>query len=97
MILTKVKNALRIRSDAFNDEVNDLIAAAVRDLESTGIKVGDFGSSDPDDPLITQAIILYCKSQSGTMELDHAEKNQKAYDALKAKLSCVEEYQNALE
>lgn len=97
MILTKVKNALRIRTDALDDEISDLIFAAVRDLDSTGIKVGDFGSSDPEDPLITQAIILYCKAHSGTMELDHAEKNQKAYDALKAKLSCVEEYQNALE
>ena len=94
MILTKVKNALRIRSDAFNDEVNDLIAAAVRDLESTGIKVGDFGSSDPEDPLITQAIILYCKAQSGTMELEHAEKARKAYESLKIKLSCVGEYKN---
>lgn len=97
MILTKVKNALRIKINALDDEINDLIFAAVRDLESTGIKVGDFGSSDPEDPLITQAIILYCKAQSGTMELDHAEKNQRAYDALKAKLSCVEDYQNAVE
>lgn len=72
----------------------DLIAAAVKDLKSTGIKFENFGASDPSDPLITQAIILYCKVNSGTTELDHAEKARKAYESLKIKLSCVGEYKN---
>ena len=94
MILSKVKTALRIKSNSSDEEVTDLIEAAVKDLKSTGIKFEDFGASDPTDPLITQAVILYCKANSGTMELDHAEKARKAYESLKIKLSCVGEYKN---
>ncbi|WP_276508288.1 head-tail connector protein, partial [[Clostridium] symbiosum] len=45
-MLEKVKMALRIKTTAFDSEIEDLIQAALKDLEIAGV-----GNKNPDDPL----------------------------------------------
>ena len=69
-MLDKVKMALRITTDAFDDELNDLISAAALDLGIAGV-IPD----DSTDAIVTRAIITYCKMSFGLPE---------DYDKLKA-------------
>lgn len=56
-MLEKVKLALRIKSIKLDDEIIDLIDSAKIDLSISGIK-----NIKEEDPLIQQAIKLYCKA-----------------------------------
>lgn len=88
-MLEKVKVALRkVKVDAFDDEIKDIIAACRLDLTLAGISE-DKAKLD-DDPLITRAIILYAKAQFGYIE--NAEGFQKSYDALKNSLTLAGDY-----
>ena len=89
-MLDKVKMALRITTDAFDDELKDLILAAAEDLGIAGVVLGeepDPEESDPgeDDPIVTRAIITYCKMSFGLPE-DY-DKLKRSYDEQKAQLS----------
>ena len=86
-MLDLVKKWLRIRSDntAFDDEVRGLIDACKQDLRRRGIKAAD------NDPLIKQAIKLYCKANFGYGGND-ADKFQKSYESLAVSLSLSGEY-----
>ena len=72
MILEKVKLALRIRSNAYDIDIYDLIESAKLDLSISGVK-----KLDEEDPLIQQAIKTYCKANFGLDNKD-SEKYQKA-------------------
>ena len=60
-IFDKVKKALRLTTSSFDDEITDLIDAALSDLALTGIAV----DSD-DNPLLIRAVITYCRANFGT-------------------------------
>ena len=60
MILEKVKLALRIRANAYDIDIYDLIESAKLDLSISGVK-----KIDEEDPLIQQAIKTYCKANFG--------------------------------
>ena len=85
-MLEKVKLSLRIKSDAFNIEILEMIEAAKLDLSISGIK-----KIDEDDPLIQQAIKTYCKANFGLDNKD-SEKYQKSYNMLKEHLSLCGDY-----
>lgn len=68
-ILGKVKLALRIVTNDFNDEIADLIKACKSDLQAGGVIVSVV------DEFILQAIKTYCKANFG---------NPSNYDRLKA-------------
>ncbi|MDK0667349.1 head-tail connector protein [Clostridium perfringens] len=85
-MLEKVKLSLRIKSDAFNIEILEMIEAAKLDLSISGIK-----KIDEDDPLIQQAIKIYCKANFGLDNKD-SEKYQKSYNMLKEHLSLCGDY-----
>jgi hypothetical protein len=85
-MVDKVKNALRIKSGAFDGEIQDLINACVYDLRTTGI-LPDLST---DDPLIIRAVILYAKAYFGFSE--EAGKYEKTYKELRVKLSLLGEY-----
>lgn len=94
-MLRIVKSALRIKTDAFDEEVQGLIAACLADLRIVGITIpepppaeGNFPSVG--DPLIIRAVILYAKAHFGFS--DDSEKYQKAYDYLKCALSLAGDY-----
>lgn len=80
-MLERVKLALRITTDAFNTELNDLIEAALLDLGLAG--VNSFESTTT-DPLIIRAVITYCKLHFG--EPDEYDRLKASYDEQKAQL-----------
>ena len=79
-MLDKVKMALRISTEAFDDELTDLIAAAEQDLGIAGVVV----PSELNE-IVTRAIITYCKTQFGLPE-DY-DRLKRSYDEQKAQLS----------
>lgn len=85
-MLNSIKKALRIKSSAFDDEINELIEAAKLDLKISGI-VNILDA----DPLIQQAVKTYCKANFGLDNKD-SEKYQLSYDMLKQHLSLCGDY-----
>jgi len=95
-MLDKVKNALRVKTAAFDDEVQGLIDACKADLRLVGVNVpeetppAEGEAPAAGDPLITRAIILYAKAHFGYS--DDSEKYKKLYDDLKCALSLAGDY-----
>ena len=95
-MLDKVKNALRVKTTAFDEEVEGLIAACKADLRLVGVNVpedtapADGETPTAGDPLIERAVILYAKANFGYNA--ESEKYQKAYDLLKCSLSLAGDY-----
>ena len=79
-MLEKVKVALRIKTDAYDDELNDLIEAAMLDLGVAGVVV-----PEELDALVTKAVITYCKMSFGLPE-DY-DRLKRSYDEQKAQMS----------
>lgn len=86
-MLEKVKLALRISTDVYNSELNDLINAAKLDLGIAGVVV-----PQTVDALVTKAIITYCKMSFGLPE-DY-DRLKRSYDEQKAQLSNATGYTN---
>lgn len=84
-MLTKVKMALRIVTDAYNDELNELISAAQLDLGIAGVTL-----PDTLDAICSRAIITYCKLNFG--EPDDYDRLKASYDEQKAQLSMATGY-----
>lgn len=80
-MLELVKMALRITTNAFDDELNMLIEAAFLDLTTAGV---DLFTAATSDDLVKMAVCTYCKLNFGIP--DDAERLQKAYDMQKAQL-----------
>ena len=79
-MLEKVKLALRISTDKFDSELNDLIDAAKLDLGVAGVVVPQNVNA-----LVTKAIITYCKMSFGIPE-DY-DRLKRSYDEQKAQMS----------
>ena len=79
-MLDKVKLALRITTDAFDGELNDLIEAAKSAMGIAGVIV-----PESLDAIVTRAIITYCKMSFGLPE-DY-DQLKRSYDEQKAQLS----------
>lgn len=79
-MLEKVKGALRITSNVFDDELTSLIASAELDLGVAGVDV----PTEIDD-LVTTAIITYCKMNFGAAV--NYDRLKRSYDEQKAQLS----------
>lgn len=86
-IISKVKTALRIRSkdEGLNEEVADLVDAAILDLASSGI------NEDLENQLFAQAVIVYCKAQFGFDNPD-SERLNDSYISMKHKMMNMEAY-----
>ena len=78
-MLDKVKTALRIMTEAFDEELTGLIEAAQLDLGIAGVVV-----PETIDALVTMAICTYCKMNFGLPE-DY-DRLKKSYDEQKAQL-----------
>lgn len=78
-MLSKVKMALRITTNAFDSELTDLITAAELDLGVAGVEI-----PSPVDALVTRAIVTYCKLSFGLP--DDADRLKRSYDEQKAQL-----------
>ena len=85
-ILTKIKQGLRITHTKLDDDIQADIDAGMADLRSVGIIY-----ADKTDPLILNAIKLWCRSLYTDDPVKAAE-YLKRYEALKASLSMREGY-----
>ena len=86
-MLEEVKMALRIKTDAYNDELTGLIQAAQLDMGVAGVVVpGEL------DAIVKRAIITYCKLSFGLPE-DY-DRLKASYDEQKAQLSNATGYTN---
>lgn len=79
-ILQAAKLALRITTTAFDDQISDLIDAALLDLETAGVTY-----VDPNDALVRQAVITYVRMHFG--EPDEWDRLKASYDEQKAQMS----------
>ncbi len=84
-MLTKVKLALRITTDAFDSELEELIEAAKIDLGIAGVDV-----PEEIDAIVSRAITTYCKLHFG--EPDEYDRLKASYDEQKAQLSMATGY-----
>lgn len=84
-MLQAVKLALRITTEAFDSELNDLIGAALIDLNQAGVS-----NVDTTDPMIKRAVITFCKLNFG--QPDDYDRLKKAYDEQKAQLGMATGY-----
>lgn len=90
LTLSKVKTALRISTNSFDDELTDLMAAAQTDLGIAGVEL-----PDTLDEICGTAIITYCKLNFGLPE--DADRLKRAYDEQKAQLVTATGYTDWLE
>lgn len=79
-MLDTVKMALRVTTNAFNSEITGLIAAACADLGIVGVSA----ETTTTDPLLTRAIVTYCRLNFGSPE-DY-DRLKASYDEQKAQL-----------
>lgn len=89
-MLTRVKTSLRITTNAFDDELKDLIESARLDLGIGGVVI-----PYQMDALVRQAVVTYCKIHFGSPSSDYEFRNLKAsYDEQKAQLQMSSGYTN---
>lgn len=86
MLIDDVRLALRLTTQAFDAEIQDLIDASKTDLSISGVV-----NIDEADPLIKRAITVYVKTHFG-MHNDSFDKFDKAYDMLKKHLVLSVDY-----
>ena len=84
-MLESVKLALRISTNAFDDEISDLISAALLDLGVAGVVV-----PAEVDAIVKLAVITYCKMHFG--QPDDYDRLKRSYDEQKAQLATCTGY-----
>jgi len=88
LFFEKIKQRVRIKTDALDIEIEDLINEAKTDLALSGIlreKIIDT------DPLILRAVSTYCRAYYES-DIVKAERLQASYESLKAHLSMSVDY-----
>lgn len=86
-LLDMAKSALRIKSNAYDEEIKDLIDACEKDLLLVGIASSHIKE---DDALIKRAVVTYVKANFGFNE--DSEKYLNAYLMIKMHLSLSGDY-----
>ena len=84
-LITSAKLALRITTDAFDDQVSDLLEAALLDLGVAGVVV-----PNTIDAIVKQAAITYVRLHFG--QPDDYDRLKASYDEQKAQLSMCSGY-----
>ena len=78
-----IKSALRVKTDAFDAEVETLIGAALYDMERVGVDPTLLDADDMENPFVKQAVTAYCKAHFG---YDNAESDR--LDAAYRRIVC---------
>lgn len=73
--------AMRVSTNAFDDEINDLIDAAKIDMGIAGVVI-----PSPLDQIVTRAICTYCKMNFGAPDPNDYDRFKASYDEQKAQL-----------
>lgn len=94
-LLQDVKTACRVTTVTYNDELTDLILAALADLGITDIDEAKL-TTDNTDPLIKRAVLTYCKMNFGyaTLTNDQYDRLKSSYDEQKSQLLMSSKYTN---
>ena len=79
VLINKAKLAMRITTNAFDDQISDLIEAAYLDMGVAGVEVPEVSNS-----LVSQAAITYVRMHFG--QPDEYDRLKKSYDEQKAQL-----------
>ncbi len=98
-MLNDVKQALRVKTNAMDTEISDLIEAAKLDLSYSGINVDKKITVDETevmDPLIKRAIITYCKANFG-YDNPEAERFMESFRMLEIHMALSEDYKRVVE
>lgn len=90
-LLAKVKTSIRISHTALDEDVLDTINACLADLRMCGVQAPLTADEPLTDPLILNAVKLYCKA-SYTDDTGKAARYQEGYDTLKSCLMMAQEY-----
>lgn len=87
-LLDKVKVACRVTTTAYDEELTDLITAALDDMDITDINSWQLEGQDDLQPLIQKAVITYCKMNFGFTSLteDQYDRLKSSYDEQKSQL-----------
>lgn len=85
----KLINAAKLRirkmsKDILDEDVGQLVDVALTDLKRIGVDSYYLNEIDIKDPLIIEAVLLYCKANFGN--LDNQEKLMEAYDMICTKI-----------
>lgn len=84
-MLDAVKRALRLTTDVYDAELQELIAAALLDLGIAGVT-----EYETDDPLVLNAVKTYCRMHFGSP--DDYDRLAAAYDTQKGQLQIATGY-----
>ena len=90
-LLTKIKASIRITHAKLDEDVTDTIEACLADLQVAGLSADKLATGKELDPLILNAVKLYCKA-AYTDDPVKAARYQGGYDALKSCLMAAEGY-----
>ena len=91
-LLLKIKTSLRISHTALDSDVTDTIASALSDLRVCGVQEPPAADPQEMDPLILNAVKLYCKAEY-TDDPAKAAAYMGRYEKLKGCLMLAEGYQ----
>lgn len=86
-LLDRVKNALRLTVDAYDEELTGLINAAKTDLGIAGVVI-----PAELDEIIERAIITYCKIHFSALSDGEWSRLKASYDEQKAQLNTATGY-----
>lgn len=86
-LLDDVKTALRVTTNAYDNEMTDLIESAKLDLGIAGVVI-----PNPMPPVVSTAIKTYCKINFGTPNPSNYEYLKKSYDEQKAQMGMSSGY-----
>lgn len=92
-MLDKVKMALRITTNAYDNELSLIINAALIDLGIAGI-IAERLVIDSLDAIVTQAVITYCKINFGVLDPGDYDRLKASYDEQKSQLMTATGYTN---
>jgi len=84
-LITKAKTACRLTNTWYDNEIADLIDAALLDLT-----LGGTATVTETDPLIIRAVCTYCKANLGNPE--NYDQLKRSYDEQKAQLGTATGY-----
>ena len=91
-LLLKIKTSLRISHTALDADLTDTIKAALTDLHVCGVQEPPAADPQELDPLILNAVKLYCKAEY-TDDQAKAAAYMERYEKLKGSLMLTEGYQ----
>ena len=80
-ILSKVKLALRITTNDFDDQITDLIKGCLLDLGIAGVT-----ENDTTNELLIRAITTYCRINFGDLSVELYDRLKASYDEQKAQM-----------